>query len=135
MKAHEDGQCSKDKPFLPGLPAQPAERTRVPALCCWQDGSLHPLCHGSLFTLRAPLAPARYWGSQHDYSVGCRCPHLAPAHSFWDAELVMAKFLDTGGLYSSVNQDAAMDSLRAFRGSALDFLAMIFTHDDLFLPL
>lgn len=107
----------------------------MPALCCWQDGSLHPLRRRSLFTLRAHLAPARYWGSQHDESVGCRCPLLVPAHGSWDAELVVAKFLYTGGLYSSVNWDGSMDSLCTFRGSALYFLAMIFTHGDLFLLL
>lgn len=120
---------------LPGLPAHPAERTWVPVLCCWQDGSFCPLRQGSLFTLRAPLACAGHWGSQHGESVCCRCPLHAAAHGSWTAALLLAKFLDTGGLYSAANQGGAMDSLCAFRGSALYFLAMFFTHDDLSLLL
>lgn len=96
---------------------------------------LRPLCQGSLSTLRAPPAPARYCWSPHGESVRCRCSLLAPAHGSWDAQLLLAKFLGTGGLCSSINQDGAMDSLRVFRGSAFYFLAVIFTCDDLFLPL
>lgn len=119
---------------LLGMPARPALRMWVPALCCGQDGSLHPLCHGTLFTLRAPLAPARYWGAQHGESVCYGCPLLAPARASWAAELLLTKFLDTGGLYSSVIQGGAMDSLHSFRGPALYFFITVFTHDDLFLP-
>lgn len=118
--------------FLPGLSAHPAERLWVPALSCWQDSSLHPLHQRSLLPLKAPLAPARYWGSQDGECVlQVPLPHFCS----WAAEWLLAKFLDTGGLYSSGNQYGATDSLCAFRDSALYFLTAVFTHDDLFLPL
>lgn len=51
------------------------------------------------------------------------------------APLLLAKSPDTGGFYSSFNQDGSMGSLPTFRGSAVYFLAMILNYDDLFLCL
>lgn len=63
-----------------------------------------------------------------------RCPLLALLSAL---ELLncWGSFLDTGGLYTSVSMDGAVDSLCAFRGSALYFSGMFFIYDDLSLPL
>lgn len=111
--------------FLTALPMRPGERTWVPVpCCCWQNSSLPALCQESLFTLRL-LWPR--WTLQ--VSAWCSGAPFLLCSRLLSCLTVLGHFSGQWCSYTSVNMDRAEDNLRAFRGSALYFLGMFFTHD------